>query len=338
MHLIIEQPGSFLSKHSERLRVSLKGEVIAEAPMLDVEHILVLTSGASFSSDVVQMCAENGIPISFLSRSGQAYARLFSPGLTGTVKTRREQLLAYADGRGTALARAFAVGKLLNQANQLKYMSKYRKNVDADLYWRVRDAAADIERMARQIVELADMPLDDLRPHLLNLEGRGAHIYWRTLAAMLPDHYNWSGRETRGATDQVNMALNYGYGVLYAKVEGALILAGLDPYAGFLHVDRAGKPSMVLDAIEEFRVPVVDRTIFGLLNRGIELKLDPQTGRFDHPTRRMLAEKVLERLDTGVERYMGKKHRLRTILQMQAARLATAVRGESTYAPFVAGW
>lgn len=337
MHLIIEQPGSFLGKHSERLRVSVKGEVAAEAPLLDVEHVLVLTSGASLSADAVQICAENGIPISFLSRSGHAYARLLAPGLTGTVKTRREQLLAYTDERGASLAKTFAQGKLLNQANQLKYMSKYRKTVDIDLYWKVRDGAADIERVARYIEELPALPLDDLRPNVLNLEGRGAHIYWQTLATMLPGEYNWPSRETRGAADPVNMALNYGYGVLYAKIEGALILAGLDPYAGFLHVDRAGKPSMALDAIEEFRAPVVDRTVFGLLNRGIELRVDTESGRFDHATRRMLAEKVLERLE-GVERYEGKKHRLRTIIQMQAARLATYLRGEGRYEPFAAGW
>lgn len=338
MHLIIEKPGSFLGKHSERLRVSVKGEVATEAPLLDVEHVLVLSSGVSLSADAVQICAENGVPISFLSRTGHAYARLLAPGLTGTVRTRREQLLAYADGRGTELAKAFARGKLLNQANQLKYMSKYRKTIDTDLFWKVRDAAADVERMARYISELPDSPVDELRPSVLNLEGRGAHIYWQALATMLPAEYNWPSRETRGASDLVNMALNYGYGVLYAKIEGALILAGLDPYAGFLHVDRAGKPSMVLDAIEEFRAPVVDRTVFGLLNRGIDLSVDPESGRFDHATRRMLAEKVLERLDTGVERYEGKKHRLRTIIQSQAGRLATTLRGESRYTPFVASW
>lgn len=338
MHLIVESPGSFLGKHSERLKVSQKGQVVEEAPLLDVEHVLVLSSGVSLSADAVRLCAENGVPISFLSGTGHVYARLLAPGLTGTVRTRREQLLAYADERGSKLAKTFAHGKLLNQANQLKYMAKYRKNLDADLYWRMRDAAFDIERMARGIGELSDAPIDELRPQVLNFEGRGAHMYWRALAALLPQEYEWPSRETRGATDPVNMALNYGYGVLYTKIEGALILAGLDPYAGFLHVDRAGKPSMVLDAIEEFRVAVVDRTIFGLLNRNVELRVESETGKFDSATRRMLAERVLERLDAGVERYEGKKHRLRTIVQSQAARLSTTLRGEGHYSPFVVGW
>jgi CRISPR-associated protein Cas1 len=61
---------------------------------------------------------------------------------------------------------------------------------------------------------------------------------------------DWPGRQTQGATDPLNAALNYCYGVLYAQVERALVLAGLDPYGGFLHVDRPGKPSLTLDLIE----------------------------------------------------------------------------------------
>jgi len=57
----------------------------------------------------------------------------------------------------------------------------------------------------------------------------------------------------------VNSALNYGYGILYGQVWGAVMNAGFEPFAGFLHLDRPGKPSLVLDLIEEFRQPIVDR-------------------------------------------------------------------------------
>jgi CRISPR-associated endonuclease Cas1 len=102
------------------------------------------------------------------------------------------------------------------------------------------------------------------------------------------------GREHRGAVDPVNSALNYGYGMLYNQVQHALLLAGLDPYAGFVHVDRPGKPSLVLDAIEEFRQPIVDRTVFGLLNKGVEIEVD-DAGMLTQATRRLLAERVRAR-------------------------------------------
>lgn len=84
---------------------------------------------------------------------------------------------------------------------------------------------------------------------------------------LLADHVSFEGREHRGATDQVNAALNYGYGILYAQVWGAIMNAGLEPFAGFLHVDRPGKPSLVLDLIEEFRQPLVDRPVIAAFNK-----------------------------------------------------------------------
>ena len=115
----------------------------------------------------------------------------------------------------------------------------------------------------------------------------------------------WPGRETRGATDRFNSALNYGYGILYAKVEQALVLAGLDPYGGFLHADRPGKPSLVLDLIEEFRQTVVDRTIIGMVNKHVAIEQD-ENDRLTETTRKKIAEKVLERLESS-EMYEKKR-------------------------------
>ncbi|HID86736.1 MAG TPA: CRISPR-associated endonuclease Cas1 [Anaerolineae bacterium] len=337
MHLIVDQFGSFIGKKSERLRVTLKGEVVQEIPFFKLKSVMVIARGVSISSDAIYHCVQQGIPVNFLSYTGKPYARVLSPHLTGTVRTRREQLLAYEDGRGVALGRAFAVGKLSNQANLLKYMAKYRKGRDRELYRDVRDAAIEIQVLCDQLQRLEGERIDDLRAPLMNLEGRGASIYWEMVGRLLRADVHWPGREHRGAQDPVNAALNYGYGILYSQVEGAIILAGLDPYAGFVHVDRPGKPSLVLDLIEEFRQPVVDRTVFGLVNKGVAIELDAQ-GRLIEETRKLLATKVLDRLE-GRERYEGKKHKLRVILHRQAQQIATFVRRErGEYRPFVAGW
>lgn len=139
--LIVEQYGAFIGKHSERVRVTVKGQIVIERPLYGLDHLLVLSGGVSLSSDLIRECAERGIDISFLSRTGVPYARLISPALTGTVRTRREQLLAYLDGRGLALGKAFAAGKLGNQANLVRYMVKNRRLATPDLYEDVREAA-----------------------------------------------------------------------------------------------------------------------------------------------------------------------------------------------------
>ncbi len=103
----------------------------------------------------------------------------------------------------------------------------------------------------------------------------------------------------------------------------------------FVHKDRPGKPSLVLDLIEEFRQPVVDRTVFGMLNRG--MKLAVEDGRLTDASRRMLAQRVAERLEAE-EPYQGKRHKLRTIIQLQARRIAAHVRGDASYSPWIARW
>ncbi len=336
-HLIVDQYGAFLGKHSERLRVSKGKEKLVEAPLLTLEMVLVTTRGVSISADAVRACSERGIPIHFLGYGGKPYASLYAAGLTGTVRTRRAQLLAFEDERGVALAKAFASGKVQNQANLLKYMAKYRKAKDLKLHDEVRAAAEKVSKHVSEISGLRAERVDELRPQLLSAEGRAAKEYWSAVKSLLLADLDWPGRRTRGAKDPLNSALNYGYGILYSQVERAAVLAGLDPYAGYLHADRPGKPSLVLDMIEEFRQTVVDRTVFGLVNKGVNIALD-ERGRLDEPTRRTLAEKVLARLEAG-ERYERKKQSLRIILQTQARHVATFVRGDrAKYTPFVARW
>lgn len=344
-HLTIDEYGAFVGKHSERLIVTKKDEILAQAPLLHLESVTIANQGVSISAEAVRECTERGIPIFFISGTGTPYASLYSAGLVGTVATRRAQLEAFKTGAGLRLAFALGMGKLQNQVNLLKYIAKYRKESDPALYEELRlragevlDPLIEIERISRYPeVQEGVATVDDLREELMGLEGRAAQRYWGAVKLILPQKYAFPGREGRGATDPVNSALNYGYGILYGQCERCLVLAGLDPYAGFLHVDRPGKPSLTLDFIEEFRQPVVDRTVIGMANKNMDFAQDEKhllTKEF----RRTLAEKVLERLDSEVA-YENKRHPLRAVMQMQARHLATFLRGERlSYEAFQMSW
>jgi len=345
-HLIVEEYGAFISKHSERIIVKRKDEKLAQAPLLHLESILIASMGVSISADAVRECTERGIPIHFMSSTGTPYASLYSSGLTGTVITRRAQLTAFNDRRGLFAVLAFITGKLQNQTNLLKYMSKYRKETAPDLYEELRLRAdevyahlAEIDQITRypEVCQEGTATIDQLRGELLSIEGRAAQKYWSAIKLVLPEELNWPGRKGRGATDPINGALNYGYGILYGQVERAIVLAGLDPYAGFMHVDRPGKPSLVLDLIEEFRQTVVDRCVLAYFNKGQRLAMDAQ-GRIEEESRRRFAEKVLERLEAA-ER-VGKEHlTLRAILQRQARAVAGYLREErEMYESYTAAW
>lgn len=335
MHVVVSDFGCTLGKKSERLLVRQKGAVLSETPFRDLEQITISSRGISLSTDVIQECSEHGIQINFISFSGKPYAKLSSPNLTGTVITRREQLMAYADRRGVTLTKAFIEGKLKNQANVLKYFAKYRRGVDKEKYAEIYRGIGEIDRIRGQLSAMEAERIDDLRGQLFAVEGRAAQHYWSALALIIGDRVEFPGRERRGASDPFNSALNYGYGILYAQMEGAVMLAGLDPYAGFLHTDRPGKPSMVLDMVEEFRAVVVDRTIVALATKGSGIEMEGD--KLAEGTRKELARRVLDRLN-GEETFESKKHKLRNIIHMQARRIAGFLRGERNYKPFVGSW
>ena len=342
-HLIAEQFGTHIGKYQGRLKITKAKEVLAQAPLLHLETVTIASKGVSISADAIQACTEKGIPIHFLSSHGAPYASLYSAGLMGTVVTRRAQMSAFHDQRGVHLALAFAGGKIENQAALLKYTAKYRKEKDPALYqelnWLAGETIDHMEELCALdfIAPREQYYLYDVRPQVLSIEGRAAKKYWQGFKAILPKELAWPGRQGRGAKDPFNSALNYGYGILYSQVERAIILAGLDPYAGFIHVDRPGKPSLVLDLVEPFRAPVVDRTLLGLVNKGVAIEQD-ERGRLTEKTRRFLAEKILSRLESA-ERYEQKRYPLRIIIQMQARQLAAFVRDErDAFDPFVTKW
>ena len=136
-------------------------------------------------------------------------------------------------------------------------------------------------------------------------------------------------------SDAVNAALNYGYGILTSHVWGAVMNAGLEPFAGLMHVDRSGKPSFVLDMVEEFRQPIVDRPIFAWLFKNGSLKL--ANGMLDTGSKEAVASRVLARLN-ATELHQGKEHQVRSIIQMQARLAAAAFRERRPYRPFNFQW
>jgi CRISPR-associated protein Cas1 len=304
-------------------------------PLSRLRSVTISGRGVTISSDLIGALIERGVGLSFLTRCGTPVAQLSAPGLGGTVQTRRSQLAAYHTALGVQLAVAFVRGKLRNQRHQLQYSGKYLKANDADRFARLEKKITGLKNLPKQLVDFQGENLDVVRDKLMGFEGTGARIYWEGVSIILEGRVEFPGRVTRGAVDPINSALNYGYGILYAQVSAAVVNAGLELYAGFLHVDRAGKPALVLDLVEEFRAPVVDRSILAIANQGTRIDVDEYglTGA----TRRLVADRVLERLKTPVP-YEGKHWPLSAIIQNQARHLAVAVRGERAYQSFASRW
>ncbi len=333
--LILSGYGLFLSKKSERLLVRKGKDVIYQFPFFRLNEVVVGSRGITLSSDMLEEMCVRGIRLSFLDYSGKPYAMVTSPMLTATVQARREQILAFNDKRGLEFGKAVVLGKIKNQERLLRYFGKYMKKEAEERFQRIEETASQLRALWKKVPAINAGCVNEARGTLMGTEGTAGRIYWEAVKEIIGHRVEFFGREHRGATDGVNSLLNYGYGILYSQVWGAVLNAGLEPFAGFLHVDRPGKPSLVLDMVEEFRQPVVDRTVIAYVNLGTSIGM--KDGLLDADTRKSFAEKVVERL-VATETYQGKQYQIRSIIQMQARRVAGFLRGEGEYKAFSFKW
>ncbi|MEM3590322.1 MAG: CRISPR-associated endonuclease Cas1, partial [Candidatus Bathyarchaeia archaeon] len=265
MKLILDDFGIFLGRKRERFLIR-KGDQKKELPADEVESIILASEAVNVSASALRLAISKNVQVVFARYGGWPYAILMPTALSGSVRARREQFAAYSDRRGVELAKAFVAGKLSNQANLLKLLAKNRRQTQPGLADRLHEAGQRIDEVRISIRGLEADRIDDCRLRLMNEEAEGARIYWDAIRAILPEGFRFPGRETKGAKDPINSMLNFGYQVvLFPEVWKAISYAGLDPYAGYLHADRPGKPSMVLDLMEEFRQQVVDRAIWALV-------------------------------------------------------------------------
>jgi len=165
----------------------------------------------------------------------------------------------------------------------------------------------------------------------MGLEGSAGRAYFDALSFIMPDRFKFDGRSRMPAKDEFNCLLNYGYGVLYSMVEKACIIAGLDPYIGFLHTDNYNKKSLVFDLIEMFRI-LVDSTVvylfsqrkvkkdyFDEIKNGISLNKEGKA---------VLIESLNNTLEKSI-RYKGRNIKNRNIIQFECHAIANSlIKGE----------
>ena len=210
MKIFLDDFGIFLGRKRNRFLVKKAGEskeVVAD----DVDSIICCSSGVAFSASALDLAVQNNIQVVFARYGGWPYAVLMPASMTGSVRARREQFIAYNDERGFILAKKFIAGKLVNQANFLKLMAKNRRQTDSSLAERLYESGKSIDEIYEKIDREHGLNIDEKRQQLMNLEAEGARFYWNSIRQILPLELNFTGRETRGARDPFNAMLNFGY-------------------------------------------------------------------------------------------------------------------------------
>lgn len=288
-----------------------------------------MAPGTALSSDAVALALRNNIDIVFLERDGRPLGRIWHSKLGSTTRIRKCQLEASLDQRAVAWTGAWLAQKMENQAGFIRDLKKHRKQHSDYL----SDKIEKIDALRAAVLALDSPVLDDAVSGVLRgLEGTAGRLYFETLSSVLPAAWQFSGRSSRPARDPFNAFLNYAYGVLYARVEKALMFAGLDPYVGFLHRDDYNHKSLVYDFIEPYRV-WADKVVFTLfsgkkVNQG---HTDAIAGGFtlNAEGKRLLMEAYNEYLENDALRYRGRNRTRATILQLDAHRLAQEMLGKN---------
>lgn len=344
MKIFLDDFGIFLGRKRNRFIIKKDGEA-KEIVADDVDSIICCSSGVAFSASALDLAVANNIQVIFARYRGWPYGILMPATMTGSVRARREQFIAYNDERSVVLAKKFIAGKLVNQANFLKLMAKNRRQTDPDLAERLYKSGKLIDETNERISREQGSNIDEKRQQLMNLEAEAARYYWDSVRQILPPDLGFTGRETRGARDAFNAMLNFGYQtILFPEVWKAVSYAGLDFYAGFLHADRSGKPSLVLDMMEEFRQQLVDRTLIGLITKSV-IKPNEIIAAEAVEEGRVLSKEVIkvlltsfqERLDSEVM-FNGQKGSLKSFIHLQPRCVVRFLLKEADYVPFCLGW
>lgn len=318
--LYVQEQGSMVRKKDNQVLVTKEGEKPRVMPIEQIEQVVLMGRGVQISTALLIDLVKRGIPVTLTNQHGSFHYVTIaeSPSRFGELRMQQTAFVSMPQ-RALDLGRRIIRAKLTNQRNLL-----------ATTRWaNAPSAIAKIDAMAVALERAATM--DELRGY----EGAGADAYFEAWKASLPPAWGFLKRDPRPPKDPINAMLSFGYTLALHDVLTAIQITGLDPYLGTFHSVQAGRPSLALDLLEEFRPVAVDRLVLDLVRTNA---ITPQ--RFEHPPE----EPSAVYLDppgraTFVERYHilmrstfkfadGRRMRLRDIILLQAQALARVMRGE----------
>lgn len=319
-----------LGKRGEQIVVKEEGKVLyAELP--EKLRQVIITGHGSISTDALALLSSHGVDLILIDWKGEVLSRLSSPEMR-TVATRREQYFAYGDSRSGYLAKAFILAKMRNQKGLLGTLAKNRKDTDSVAADRIIHFRDVVEEIINRLEGFEVQKIDSSRPTILGFEGSASSAYWDAVKEAVPEELKFDERSGRGALDPLNAMLNYGYGVLESEVWRAVHYAGLDPYGGFLHADRPGKPSMVLDLMEEFRQQLADRPVLNLASKTVvtakDFHVEEGFCRLSDEARHSLLKELLGKMEEYVA-VGDEKMKWCDLLLSQARAVAQYLRRET---------
>ena len=333
MEIVVNTYGAYLHVKEDMFDVRIKDPdapngVRSEQRAAQKVRTIVLSQGTMLSTAAVKLAVKNNIDIVFVESDGFPLARVWHTKLGSTTKIRKRQLEVSLNTEGVVWVKAWVSQKVENQLDFIKDLKKHRAQ-HADF---LNDKIQRLEALIVSIGGLDGKTVAEIADTLRGLEGTAGRLYFETLSHVFPKDYQFEGRSSRPAKDAFNAFLNYGYGFLYRRVEKALMMAGVDPYVGFMHRDDYNQMSMVFDFIEPYRI-WADEAVFRLFSAKKINKT--HTEAFSNGTgigltkegKALFAETFALFLDSDAIRHKNRNQTRGNILQLEAHAFANALIG-----------
>lgn len=333
--LYVTTPEAFVALDGENLVVRKDEGTAIRLPLHNLEEI-VCFNYPGVSPALMGACAERNIGLCFLRPSGRFLARV-----TGRVKgnlllRKRQYQVSELEEVAVGIARSAVLGKIANCRTVIeRAIRDHALLVDVAAL----RSASDYLKASLQSAQQAET-VDAIR----GIEGNAASRYFAVFGQLIlaqRDGFAFVTRSRRPPLDNMNALLSFLYSLLAQEVASALEGVGLDPYVGFLHVDRPGRPSLALDMMEELRPVFADRLALSLVNRkqidakGFAQKESGGVLMEDATRKEVLAAWQKRKQEEILHPFLKEKVPFGLIPHVQAMLLARYLRGDlNAYPPF----
>lgn len=327
--LYVQEQGAYVGKSGEEITVKKQGETLAKVRMMETSQ-LCLYGSVQISTQAVQELMKRSIPLLYYS-----YGGWFNGMCAGmphkNIELRRRQFICAEGPPALEIARVLVQNKIQNCRTLL------RRNTGED----ASDFVDELRRTEQQALEA------NCIESLLGFEGNAGRIYFQNFSTMLKSKneadnnaplFDFQTRNRRPPRDPVNALLSLAYSLLVKDLTIILLAVGFDPYLGFYHQPRYGRPALALDLMEPFRPLIADSTVITAINTGVV-----QPGDFIHAAgavalkpdaRKRFILAYERRMDTLITHpVFNYRVSYRRVLEVQSRLLARYLTGELSKPP-----
>jgi CRISPR-associated protein Cas1 len=333
--LYITSPEAYLTLDGENIVIKKEENQTTRLPLHNLENI-VCFSWQGASPALMGACAERNIGLCFLTPNGRFQARI-TGRVKGNVLLRKRQYdVSVNETDSRPIAASFLLGKIYNCRKVIeRALRDHAMLVD-------KASLTDVSSFLRETLKA--IPSCDSIADLMGFEGSAAKVYFGVFNHLIlqqREDFFFKERSRRPPLDNMNSLLSFLYTLLANDVTSALEGVGLDPYVGFLHRDRPGRPSLALDLMEEVRPVFGDRLALSLVNRkqitakGFTRKESGGVLMDDDTRKAVLTAWQERKREVILHPYLKERIPFGLIPHVQAMLLARYLRGDlDAYPPF----